>query len=100
MIWINSWQWRDWIAPEAPQAAATREAAEADHRQARGQSRSPSHHSLKELEVPMIRFGLRRIGGECLDRGYIIVHGQIAFEGRSTDELRENELVKRYYLGA
>ena len=48
----------------------------------------------------MIRFGLRRIGGECLDRGYIIVHGQIAFEDRSTDELRENELVKRYYLGA
>ncbi len=34
------------------------------------------------------------------DRGYIIVHGEIAFEGRTTDELRENELVKRYYLGA
>jgi len=34
------------------------------------------------------------------DRGYIMVHGEIAFEGRNTDELRENELVKRYYLGA
>ena len=33
------------------------------------------------------------------DRGYIIVHGKIEFEGRSTQELRENELVKRYYLG-
>ena len=33
------------------------------------------------------------------DRGYIIVHGEIAFEGRSTRELTENELVKKYYLG-
>ena len=33
------------------------------------------------------------------DRGYIIVHGRIEFEGRSTRELTENELVKRYYLG-
>jgi branched-chain amino acid transport system ATP-binding protein len=33
------------------------------------------------------------------DRGYIIVHGRIAFEGRSTRELSENDLVKKYYLG-
>jgi branched-chain amino acid transport system ATP-binding protein len=33
------------------------------------------------------------------DRGYVIVHGQIAFEGRSTDELNNNELVRKYYLG-
>ena len=33
------------------------------------------------------------------DRGYIIVHGKIEFEGSSTQELRENELVKKYYLG-
>jgi len=33
------------------------------------------------------------------DRGYIIVHGQIAFAGGTT-ELREHELVKKYYLGA
>ena len=33
------------------------------------------------------------------DRGYIIVHGKIEFEGRSTRELAENELVKKYYLG-
>jgi branched-chain amino acid transport system ATP-binding protein len=33
------------------------------------------------------------------DRGYIIVHGQIAYAGR-TAELREHELVKKYYLGA
>ena len=34
------------------------------------------------------------------DRGYIIVHGEIAFEGRNADELKDNELVKQYYLGA
>ena len=33
------------------------------------------------------------------DRGYIMVHGEIAFEGRDTDELKNNELVKQYYLG-
>jgi branched-chain amino acid transport system ATP-binding protein len=33
------------------------------------------------------------------DRGYVIVHGQIEFEGRSTTELREHDLVKKYYLG-
>ncbi len=34
------------------------------------------------------------------DRGYIIVHGEIVFEGRSADALRNNELVKSLYLGA
>ena len=34
------------------------------------------------------------------DSGYIIVHGEIAFHGESTDTLRENDLVKHYYLGA
>jgi branched-chain amino acid transport system ATP-binding protein len=33
------------------------------------------------------------------DRGYVIVHGKIAFEGRSTDELNNNELIKKFYLG-
>lgn len=33
------------------------------------------------------------------DRGYIIVHGQIEFEGKSADELRENPMVRQYYLG-
>ena len=34
------------------------------------------------------------------DRGYIIVHGEIVFEGKSVAELEGNELVKNYYLGA
>jgi branched-chain amino acid transport system ATP-binding protein len=34
------------------------------------------------------------------DRGYIIVHGEIVFEGGSVAELEDNPLVKNYYLGA
>ncbi len=33
------------------------------------------------------------------DRGYVIVHGQIAFEGRSAAELNDNALIKNFYLG-
>jgi len=33
------------------------------------------------------------------DRGYIIVHGKIRVRGARHRELRENELVKKYYLG-
>ncbi|MGA8816687.1 MAG: ABC transporter ATP-binding protein [Xanthobacteraceae bacterium] len=33
------------------------------------------------------------------DRGYVIVHGKIAFEGRSADELNNNDLIKKFYLG-
>lgn len=33
------------------------------------------------------------------DRGYVIVHGEIAFEGKTTQELRNNDLVKRLYFG-
>jgi branched-chain amino acid transport system ATP-binding protein len=33
------------------------------------------------------------------DRGYIIVHGQIEFEGKSAADLENNEMIKQYYLG-
>jgi len=33
------------------------------------------------------------------DRGYVIVHGQIAFEGSSAEELNNNELIRKFYLG-
>jgi len=33
------------------------------------------------------------------DSGYIIVHGEIVFEGRTVAELEQNPLVKSYYLG-
>src|ERR1700761_21390 len=33
------------------------------------------------------------------DRGYVIVHGKIAVERRSGDELNNNDLIKKFYLG-
>jgi branched-chain amino acid transport system ATP-binding protein len=33
------------------------------------------------------------------DRGYVIVHGKIAFEGRSASELNNNDLVRKLYMG-
>jgi branched-chain amino acid transport system ATP-binding protein len=33
------------------------------------------------------------------DRGYIIVHGEIAVAAGSVDELKANDIVKRLYLG-
>ena len=33
------------------------------------------------------------------DRGYVIVHGRIEFEGRSRGELADNELVHKLYMG-
>ena len=59
---------------------------------------------IKELKE---RYGLTVLMAEqnfhqaikIADRGYIIVHGRIAFEGRTAQELSENTLVKQYYLG-
>jgi branched-chain amino acid transport system ATP-binding protein len=33
------------------------------------------------------------------DRGYVIVHGKIAVDGLSAEELNNNELIKKFYLG-
>ena len=33
------------------------------------------------------------------DRGYVIVHGKITFEGNSADALNNNDLIKKFYLG-
>ncbi len=53
---------------------------------------------LRQLTVLMAEQNFNQ-ATKIADRGYIIVHGKIEFEGRSTQELRENELVKKYYLG-
>jgi branched-chain amino acid transport system ATP-binding protein len=34
------------------------------------------------------------------DRGYVIVHGKIEFEGGSAAELNNNELIRQFYLGS
>ena len=33
------------------------------------------------------------------DRGYVIVHGRIEYEGASRDELSNNELIRKLYMG-
>jgi len=33
------------------------------------------------------------------DRGYVIVHGKIEFEGASAAELNNNDLIRQFYLG-
>jgi branched-chain amino acid transport system ATP-binding protein len=33
------------------------------------------------------------------DSGYVIVHGKIAFEGGSAEELNNNDLIRKFYLG-
>jgi branched-chain amino acid transport system ATP-binding protein len=34
------------------------------------------------------------------DRGYVLVHGEIVFEGKNLQELLHSDLVKKHYLGA
>ncbi|MBT3553238.1 MAG: ABC transporter ATP-binding protein [Rhodospirillaceae bacterium] len=34
------------------------------------------------------------------DRGYVIVHGEIAYEGATAEDLSNNDMIKEYYLGA
>ncbi len=34
------------------------------------------------------------------DRGYLIVHGEIVFQGDSVSDLEANDMVKNYYLGS
>jgi branched-chain amino acid transport system ATP-binding protein len=53
------------------------------------------------------RFGLTVLMAEqnfqqavrIADRGYVIVHGSIAFEGKSIEDLKSNPMVKQLYLG-
>ena len=53
------------------------------------------------------RFGLTVLMAEqnfhqairIADRGYLIVHGEIVFEGKTVADLENNDLVKNYYLG-
>ena len=33
------------------------------------------------------------------DRGYVIVHGKIEFQGGSAEELNNNDLIRKFYLG-
>jgi branched-chain amino acid transport system ATP-binding protein len=64
--------------------------------------------TITKIEELKKRYGLTVLMAEqnfheavrIADRGYIIVHGEIAFEGRTAEELHDNEVVRRLYLGA
>jgi branched-chain amino acid transport system ATP-binding protein len=64
-------------------------------------------HTISKIKELKEKYGLTVLMAEqnfhqairIADRGYIIVHGEIVFEGRTVAELEQNELVKSYYLG-
>ena len=64
-------------------------------------------HTIAKIKELKERYGLTVLMAEqnfhqairIGDRGYIIVHGEIVFDGRSVAELESNALVKSYYLG-
>jgi len=64
-------------------------------------------HTITTIRDLKERYGLTVLMAEqnfhqairIATRGYIIVHGEIVFEGRTVEELERNDLVKNYYLG-
>ncbi|MGH8642369.1 MAG: ATP-binding cassette domain-containing protein, partial [Burkholderiales bacterium] len=64
-------------------------------------------HTIARIKELKEKYGLTVLMAEqnfhqairIADRGYIIVHGEIVFEGKTVAELEQNELVKNYYLG-
>ena len=64
-------------------------------------------HTITKIRELKDKYGLTVLMAEqnfhqairIADRGYIIVHGEIVFEG-GVKALEQNELVKNYYLGA
>ena len=65
-------------------------------------------HTITKIKELKERYGLTVLMAEqnfhqairIADRGYIIVHGEIVFDGRTVAELEQNPLVKNYYLGS
>ena len=63
-------------------------------------------HTITKIKELKEKYGLTVLMAEqnfhqairIADRGYIIVHGEIVFEG-GVGELEQNDLVKSYYLG-
>jgi branched-chain amino acid transport system ATP-binding protein len=64
-------------------------------------------HTITTIRDLKERYGLTVLMAEqnfhqairIATRGYIIVHGEIVFEGKTVEELERNDLVKNYYLG-
>ena len=66
------------------------------------------HQTMNIVRDLKRRFGLTVLMAEqnfheaslIADRGYVIVHGEIAVHGANLRELQQSELVKSFYLGA
>ena len=64
-------------------------------------------HTIDKIAELKRRFGLTVLMAEqnftqaikIADRGYVIVHGHIEFEGASREALRDNEMIRKLYLG-
>lgn len=54
---------------------------------------------LKNLTILMAEQNFNQ-AIKIADRGYVIVHGEIAFKGATAEELSNNDMIKEYYLGA
>ena len=65
------------------------------------------HHMISKIKELKDRRNLTVLMAEqnfnqairMADRGYIIVHGQIEFEGENALALENNDMIKQYYLG-
>ena len=65
-------------------------------------------HTISKIKELKERYGLTVLMAEqnfhqairIASRGYIIVHGEIVFEGETVAEREQNELLKNYYLGS
>jgi branched-chain amino acid transport system ATP-binding protein len=64
-------------------------------------------HIINQIRELKERYGLTVLMAEqnfhqairIADRGYVIVHGRIEYEGISRDELSNNELIRKLYMG-
>jgi branched-chain amino acid transport system ATP-binding protein len=64
-------------------------------------------HIINQIRELKERYGLTVLMAEqnfhqairIADRGYVIVHGRIEYEGVSRDELSNNELIRKLYMG-
>ena len=83
--------------------------ADPARRRALGRSpRSSLQHTVSMIKQLKDEFQLTVLMAEqnfqqalrIADHGYIIAHGEIVFEGKTADALRNNELIKSLYLGA
>ena len=64
-------------------------------------------HIINQIRDLKERYGLTVLMAEqnfhqairIADRGYVIVHGRIEYEGGSRDQLSDNELIRKLYMG-